>query len=98
MNGHHRLARGSGGRGRKAPDETVAWYLHLCGSGTTGCHGWIEHHPTDSMERGWKIRLNGLYVPPAEVPVLYRGRWVLLLDDGRVQPTQPRPLGEQLTM
>lgn len=40
--------------------------LRLCGSGTTGCHGWIESHPEHAMALG-------LWVPreqdPAVVPM-----------------------------
>jgi hypothetical protein len=27
----------------------------LCGSGTTGCHGWIEDHREDALETGWLL-------------------------------------------
>jgi hypothetical protein len=29
--------------------------LHLCGSGTTGCHGWIEHNRDEAKLRGWIV-------------------------------------------
>lgn len=35
---HHRLPEGAGG------PATMANLIHLCGSGTTGCHGWVEHN------------------------------------------------------
>lgn len=35
---HHRVAEGRGG-------PTDRWNcVPLCGSGTTGCHGWVEHN------------------------------------------------------
>lgn len=50
----HRRARGMGGTSRLAighPANGVA----LCGSGTTGCHGWTEHHPTLAGLLGWRL-------------------------------------------
>lgn len=29
--------------------------IPLCGSGTTGCHGWVEAHPTDGVLFGWRL-------------------------------------------
>lgn len=50
----HRRARGMGG----TTDVTIghpANGVPLCGSGTTGCHGWTEHHPTDAELLGWRL-------------------------------------------
>lgn len=73
----HRKKRSAGVDNR--PSNLVL----LCGSGTTGCHGWVESHPTlAAVEGGWA--LSG-YVDPATVPVLVRGqygeRWLYLTDD-----------------
>lgn len=46
-NCHHVLPRSAGGT--DTPDNL----LDLCGSGTTGCHGWIEHNRTDAMALGY---------------------------------------------
>jgi hypothetical protein len=50
---HHRLPRGRGGR--LLEDELVDGdpivLAHLCGSGTTGCHGEVEH----SRETPWVV-------------------------------------------
>lgn len=27
----------------------------LCGDGTTGCHGWKTHNPTEARAQGWKL-------------------------------------------
>ncbi|WP_260763048.1 hypothetical protein [Mycobacterium sp. SMC-4] len=51
----------------------------LCGHGTLGCHGWVEHNPNAAADEGFHVRP---WNSPAEVPVLYRGRWVLLDDLG----------------
>lgn len=42
--------------------------LTLCGSGTTGCHGWVHDHPKEAMENGWLV--SG-YTQPESVPVIY---------------------------
>jgi hypothetical protein len=30
--------------------------LYVCGSGTTGCHGYIHAHPKESYANGWMVR------------------------------------------
>lgn len=50
----HRRARGAGGS--RLPFINQAHNLILlCGSGTTLCHGWVEHYPTAAGEHGWAI-------------------------------------------
>lgn len=86
---HHRQARGMGGTTDPAI-HSLANLLLICGHGTAGCHGWIEHHgggPSAGLDA---YRL-GYLVPdgapghrtdatdPARVPLLTpSGRWVLL--------------------
>lgn len=79
---HHRLARGAGGS-KLAHVNAPANLLLLCGSGTTGCHGWVESHRAEAYEAGLLVRRNGVLLP-AEVPVFsrWRGRWFLLDDAG----------------
>lgn len=72
---HHRKNRSQGGA------WTAVNGLHVCGDGMSGCHGWIGAHPTESYARGWLVR--GSF-DPAAIPVRYRGRLVLLDDDGDV--------------
>jgi hypothetical protein len=36
-------------------DDRASNKLSLCGSGTTGCHGWTEVHPEAAYERGWSV-------------------------------------------
>lgn len=53
----------------------------LCGSGSTGCHGWVHAHPAEAYELGWLV--HG-WDDPSLVPVRYRigDRFhMLLLDD-----------------
>ncbi|SDL15101.1 hypothetical protein SAMN05428985_11071 [Nocardioides sp. YR527] len=55
--------------------------ITLCGSGTTGCHGWVEANPTMGRHLGLSVSRYGL--PPAEVPVLtWRDGFVLLDNHG----------------
>lgn len=45
-NAHHKQMRGQGG---KDDPENLLW---VCGSGTTGCHGWIHANPTQAIALG----------------------------------------------
>jgi hypothetical protein len=66
---HHRKLRSQGGLDE--PDNLI----RLCGSGTTGCHGWAHANPAVARSYGlivWRIR------NPAEVPVRKFHGWVLL--------------------
>lgn len=38
----------------------------LCGHGTAGCHGWVEHNPAAALEEGWHVPS---WMEPAEVAV-----------------------------
>jgi hypothetical protein len=73
----HRISRGVGGL------WCPANLLHLCGSGTTGCHGYIEDEPTSARdERGWRLESTDI---PTEMPVLLAGvGWALLDANGGV--------------
>jgi hypothetical protein len=76
---HHRQRRAIGG-------HTVANLILLCGSGTTGCHGWVHSHPESSRAAGWIVRATG-YILPEETPlqVLDQGVyiWVILNSQGK---------------
>lgn len=75
----HRRARGMGGT-RRADANSPANLVLVCGSATTGCHGWIESHPGEAARRGFRL---GQWADPADVPVLYGGcGWVRLGHDG----------------
>ena len=73
---HHRRPRGMGGT--KRPD-LPSNLLALCGSGTTGCHGWVESRRAEAIEDGLLVRQHH---DPATVPVLLGCGWVLLRPDG----------------
>lgn len=82
---HHRKPRGMGGTTDPAV-AGIANCLIVCGSGTTGCHGWIEKN------RGIAITF-GLLIPrsatgpewaPEVVRVMDRAdRWWMLTASGR---------------
>ena len=76
-NAHHRRPRGAGGT--KRPDTNLpSNLLWLCGSGTTGCHGWVESHREEAYEHGWLVRQSA---SPREVPVRIHDRGLVVLDD-----------------
>lgn len=77
FNLQHRMARGMGGR-RGAIAEVLNEapnLITLCGTGTTGCHGWIEAHPAEAMRTGFRVPS---WADPATVPVLTHTGWLML--------------------
>lgn len=54
---HHRRPRSMGGT-KTAWVGMAANALTLCGSGTTGCHGWVESHRDEAFEDGYLISAN----------------------------------------
>lgn len=88
----HRIPRGMGGSKDpkvNAPSNLIV----LCGSATTpgGCHHRAESRRIWAMENGLLL---GRHTNPASAPVLYRGRWALLTDDGAVHFTDLNPMGD----
>jgi hypothetical protein len=54
--------------------------LDLCGSGTTGCHGWATANPKAARAKGWVLRSTD---QPGELPALHALHgWILLDEDG----------------
>jgi hypothetical protein len=84
-NWHHRRAAGR----VWAPENG----LHLCGSGTTGCHGWITEHPEISRAHGWSV---SNYADPGTTPAHLWFGWRLLTPDGGVLYV-PSPAGGLLS-
>lgn len=79
---HHRKPRGMGGT--KDPSISgVANALLLCGTGTTGCHGFVERNRRDAVMNGWLVPRHG--PPPDEVPFTDRegGTWLLESDGNK---------------
>jgi hypothetical protein len=77
---HHRIKRGQGGTW--APSNL----LDACGSGTMGCHGWVEAHPKDANAIGLWLHANddSLLVPAMVRWAGQRSRW-FLEDDGTLR-------------
>jgi len=79
---HHRIPRGMGGS--KNPIlNSPANLLLLCGSGTEGCHGWVESNRTESYAAGLLLRR---WQDPLQEPVTLHHGTYLLTDAGGVQP------------
>lgn len=61
--------------------------LTLCGSGTTGCHGWVHAHPNRAYQLGYLVSMSD---DPIGQPVYYRtGGWQQLHADGTRHPCPP---------
>lgn len=76
-------ARATNYQHRKNRSQAGEWSvvngLDVCGSGTTGCHGWIHANPTKSYERGWMVHS---WDDPANVPVRIGCHLVFLTPTG----------------
>jgi 5-methylcytosine-specific restriction protein A len=77
-NMHHRRNRSQGGGW--SPTNVA----HLCGSGTTGCHGWVTHNPVEAHDLGLTLWTGE---EPADVPILTALGPVWLTDD--ICPPRP---------
>lgn len=73
------------GGDRRPEVKTAANGLLLCGSGVTGCHGWVESHRAEAMSLGLLLRRSEV---PVLVPVTLRRGRVLLDDIGNYIPTE----------
>lgn len=71
---HHRKKRSQGGLW--TPENIV----QVCGHGTVGCHGWIEHNPNAAHAEGYHVRP---WEDPAEIPIwqAYLQKWSRLTVD-----------------
>lgn len=77
---HHRRPRRAGGD-RRPDANSPANLVTLCGSGTTGCHGWVEQNRAEARRWGWLLAAND---EPSAVPLRtwwgpalldHEGRW-----------------------
>lgn len=75
--GHHRqLRRAADPDVRHSPANIV----ELCGSGTTGCHGWVHQHVKEAERLGLIVPLGR---DPRTTPVRdWQGIWLRLNQDG----------------
>lgn len=82
---HHRRNRGSGGSSDPAINSPANLLL-VCGTGTTGCHGWIGERPEEARDEGYAVSLNSRQ-DPASVPVHHAVHGLIYLtDDGGWRP------------
>jgi len=83
---HHRTPRGMGGTKAERlnlPSNLVA----ICGSGTTGCHGFIESNRVMADDEGWLV---SRYEESAEIPLfIYGVGWRYLTDEGTYSTSPP---------
>lgn len=75
---HHRRLRSHPFAGLHDPSNLIS----LCGSGTTGCHGWVHADPQLAYEHGYLVHS---WQDPRQVPVDHH-EWgeCYLWDDGTV--------------
>jgi len=52
--------------------------ITLCGTGTTGCHGWVESHPEWAKAHGWSVSVHQRD-QVAQTPVWTWRGWVRLV-------------------
>lgn len=92
---HHRRPRGMGG-------TSIAWVnaaanlIVLCGSGTTGCHGWVEKHRDEALVAGFLVS-RGIRKAD-EVPIKHKALGlVYLTEEGGWVPVEEGPTPESWT-
>ena len=75
---HHRKPRKMGGS-RDTTLNEPSNLMMICGSGTSGCHGYVESNRELSYTNGWLVHS---YEIPNQKPVLIRNTFVVLDDEG----------------
>lgn len=71
------------GGSRDPKIHSPANLLLLCGSGTTGCHGWVESNRAEARDLGLLLYRAQ---DPVQIPVQLRYGTTRLRDDGGRQP------------
>lgn len=90
---HHRRPRGAGGTSLAWVNEAANQVI-ACGSGTTGCHGWIESNRREARAQGFLVPLNGIRQAD-EVAINHKTLGlVYLTDDGGWVPVEEGPTPE----
>lgn len=79
---HHRVARGMGGT-KRADVNCASSAVALCGSGTTGCHGWVEANRKKAVTAGFIVSKFGPIAADVPITHVMYGE-VFLLPDGEV--------------
>lgn len=77
---HHRRPRGAGGTSNPEIGN-VTNCLILCGSGTTGCHGWVETYRAMAEDYGYLVR-SGIKTPAGTRIKRLDGTWWLITSSG----------------
>lgn len=92
---HHRRPRGSGGTKLAWVDQAANGII-LCGSGTTGCHGWVESHRVEAMQAGLLISQNGVW-QAEDMPIEHVLFGLVYLDnEGGWAPVEEGPTPESM--
>lgn len=78
---HHRRPRGTGGT-RVVWVNLAANGVVLCGSGTTGCHGWTERERTKAFNLGFLVSKIGVATAMTTRLRHHLYGWVLLDNEG----------------
>lgn len=92
---HHRRPRGAGGTSLAWVNE-AANQIILCGSGTTGCHGWVESRRAEARMAGFLVPLNGV-LRADEVAIRHKTLGLVLLnDEGGWTPVEEGPTPESM--
>lgn len=92
---HHRRPRGAGGTSLVWVNEAANLVI-ACGSGVTGCHGWIESHRAEARMAGFLIPLNGV-LRADEVAIRHKTLGLVLLnDEGGWTPVEEGPTPESM--
>lgn len=90
---HHRRPRGSGGTSLAWVNEAANLVI-LCGSGTTGCHGWVEKNRRQARALGFLVPLNGIQKAD-EIAIKHKTLGlVYLTDQGGWNPVEEGPTPE----
>jgi hypothetical protein len=78
---HHRKPRGMGSALEEINQPSNL--MLLCGSGVSGCHGWVESNRKEAMREGFLV---SRYDDPCHVPVITPwGLTKYLSDDGGIE-------------
>lgn len=85
---HHRKPRGMGGS-NSLDINIFPNLILLCGTGTTGCHGWVESHREQAYKEG--LLLHSGLSNPILTPAFseHRGFWIDLTTGKYIVATPP---------
>ena len=77
---HHRRPRGMGGSWNREDTNSPANLVILCGTGTSSCHGWVEHNRADAHRLGLLVSQQK---EPSQVAIQHAVHGLVwLTDDG----------------